>query len=250
MAARRMPEQPSPTAQARLEADRQVVAALASEGFDGRLWSLLAEDLAGYGYQVLVAWMRSGKVFSRFRERRVRGRLRPPPGGPALGAEVASDLAVESVALAIDAFREKLRAGEWRPERGASLKTYFVGQCLFKLGTVYRRWLRTVESELRLESPAPIDEAAVPLNGAGQAGDPAEVAVQRDETRRRLVALNPRARFIVLSLYEGYTQAEIAELLRVSVATVEREIARWRRGGQLANDRTGLHMRGGAHEPA
>jgi hypothetical protein len=126
----------------RLAADRELVARLARQGFRGPEWDRFADVLARYGYQVIRVWILTMKVFPQLRARGLAGGLHPPDDGRRWGSEEADELALETVATAIVKFRQNvLLPGRWTPERGASLKTFFVGQCLIRFANVYRRWL-------------------------------------------------------------------------------------------------------------
>jgi hypothetical protein len=53
----------------------------------------------------------------------------------------ALELSCETVAEAIRCFRERvLIPGKWDPTRKASLRTFFVGQCILQFPNIYRRW--------------------------------------------------------------------------------------------------------------
>lgn len=45
------------------------------------------------------------------------------------------------MAKALDRFRaDVLLAKKWDYRKGASLRTYFIGQCLIRFANIYRRW--------------------------------------------------------------------------------------------------------------
>lgn len=123
------------------EQDRRQLAALQDGGFRGPEWDRFATTLAGYGFQVMVAWIETGQVFDRLQEKTRHIRLKPPSDGRALSGDVAEELAVETVGRALRAFRTVLEQQGWSASRGASLHTFFIGRCLFRFPAVYRRWL-------------------------------------------------------------------------------------------------------------
>ena len=112
---------------ARREEDRELIAKLAKSNFEGPSQELFEAELAAYGYPVMMAWTRTGEIVKK-----TAGKGRPlsvPNGGLGWSREDRSELSSETVARAVDFFREKiLRAGTWDYTRGATIKTYFVGR--------------------------------------------------------------------------------------------------------------------------
>jgi hypothetical protein len=125
---------------ARLEADAELATQLMLSGYQGRDWEKFAQALAEYGVQVIGAWIggRERLIFVKCAKKGI-GALVPVD----YDEDEARGLANETVVRAIVAFRTKvLVPGRWRPAKGASLKTFFVGQCLFQFPNVYRKWQR------------------------------------------------------------------------------------------------------------
>lgn len=124
----------------RLAGDAELVMWLALNGFQGRDYDEFANELAKYGLGVMVAWIRKGVIFGKCRDRGIVG-LPEPPTGALTAPDIAEELAYETVARALAYFRSRvLMTGKWNPAKGASLKTYFIGQCLFQFRDVYRAW--------------------------------------------------------------------------------------------------------------
>jgi hypothetical protein len=124
----------------RLEKDAELVTTLMLRGYDGPEWREVAAVLAGYGVQVIRSWVYSGQIFVQCSRKGIRLQA---PGEPGLiSRDDSGELANETVAEAIVGFKEKvLKLGKWRPDKGASLRTFFVGQCIFQFPNVYRSWL-------------------------------------------------------------------------------------------------------------
>jgi hypothetical protein len=86
------------------------------------------------------AWIVTGHVFVKCREKGLAGdELLPPPNG--IARDDALELANDTVSEALINFRDNvLAAGRWDASRGASLTTFFIGNCLLRFANVYRKW--------------------------------------------------------------------------------------------------------------
>jgi DNA-directed RNA polymerase specialized sigma24 family protein len=206
----------SPEAQrlARLEADQEILLRLSNEGFAGATWEALAFALVEYGYAVMIAWIVTGTVFVKIRERGLAGATlaRPRDGIPHAEAE---ELARDTVAEAIINFRDRvLKTGRWDPALGASLATFFIGNCLLRFPNVYRHWYRIWETA-RLHSPLEDHESR-----PGRSDPEAQVlgAMSASEAFR---ALDPRMQAIVFLEILGYSLKEAAHLTGASYKSVE-----------------------------
>ena len=126
----------------RLAADRQLFEAVAAEGFDGRRWRQMGNELAGYGWAVMDAWIRTGYIFTKINE---IGRPMEPSAveltALARDAHTRTELCLETAARALKKFRAQARAGAgWHPDGGANLTTYLVGGCVLAFNNEFRRW--------------------------------------------------------------------------------------------------------------
>lgn len=201
---------------AKLEADRELVNQLMWDGYSGASWTRFATALAEYGVQVIRAWALSGQVFLKCEQKGI-GKLPVRERT----ADDALELACETVAEAIEAFRRKvLIPGVWDPTKGASLRTFFIGQCLFRFPNVYRFWFREgrrlkvsdVTAE-RVMGSAP----ASPLVGT--------------QLARALTELDPSSpKLLEAYTAMGYEQAEIAEILGTTQRAVQSKLFRSRKG--------------------
>jgi DNA-directed RNA polymerase specialized sigma24 family protein len=201
----------------RLAADQDLLTALQLHGLQGPTWDRFAEVLARYGYQVIRAWVWTRQIFPHCAR---RGFGLPQPAHLRWTKEQANEVALETVAKAIRAFRGYvLREGRWSPTRGATLRTYFVGQCLLQFPNVYRRWLSELELDFQ-EVPA-LDELEDPLDQS-EYGDPAGRVVMRDAVARGLALVNNDRTRVVLQLRAGgYSEPEIADLMGTTVKAIE-----------------------------
>ena len=130
-----------------------------------------------------------------------------------------------TVAQAIATFRDSvLPNGRWDPEKGASLRTFFIGQCLMQFPRVYSRWIRD-------NPPFEVVPELVDRPATDSSSDPAHLV----EVRSLLadaIGSGPRERTLakVLALLTaGHTQYEIASQLDMTVGAVESLLFRHRR---------------------
>lgn len=204
----------------RITADYQWVQDLALAGFEGARWDFFANELAKYGMAVMGGWMFRGVIWQRCQQRGLGGLQ--PVGRPFTKDEV-DDLTGETVAKALYHFRrDVLMKKKWDPARGASLRTYFVGQCLIRFANIYRRWLgQETRAGHSITAENPWKKVTTPLvdGPEGAALDRVLVRNAMDEVH------DSRVRAAMILTSEGKTQAEIAIELEVSKKTVERALA-------------------------
>lgn len=205
---------------ARLEGDKQLVLELMLNGYTGPAWRAFSHALVEYGLQVMRAWIATGRVF---RECKSKGRGIQAGRAPIDDDEVLS-LAGAVVAVALNAFRDSvLVPGKWDPGKGASLRTFFVGQCVLRFPNEYRRWKPQFE-----KVPVPIL-----ADGSG------EYPVQRPARAPAVVALRQvwasmhdrsDVRKMLAMIEMGYSHEEVAQLLGVTKRSVDSKVYRASRG--------------------
>lgn len=204
----------------RIEADRVLVARIVADRFAGPAYTSLIDRLARYGLRVCEGWLSSGLIF---RESARRGR---PVGHSPRDwcADDRTELALETVGVALREFHDSaLVRGEWRPEAGASLKTYFIGRCILVFPNVFRRWAREHRGWERIELGG--DEVQALSYGGRLVED---LVTDRIELRHRLAALDRRTAAAIALTADGYSQAEIGEVLQVTARAVEALLYRHR----------------------
>jgi DNA-directed RNA polymerase specialized sigma24 family protein len=211
--------------QERLAHDQEIVAALKLENFEGPAWEEFVEALVGYAYQFLLAWIRSGKMGSRCREKGIflpAGFVVPVPMG-----DDATQLVEDILADAVIRFEQLLREGRWFPEGGATLTTYFVGQCIICFPKLYRDWRgQWPENWVSLTT---LDEESARYGLAVHQVDPADIAIAPMELGRTVAQFNERT-VQALALQDlGYQVDEIAEVLGCSEKAVEMRLYHHRR---------------------
>lgn len=224
------------TAEARrlemMEADAALMLRLSVEGFEGTTWRRVAEALVEYGFTVMRSWVVTGHVFVKLRE---KGR---PLDAPAAGIprDDALELAKDTVAEAIVHFRDRvLKRGVWDPAKGASLTTYFIGNCLmFQFPNMYRTWRSERARSARIDSVIDGDDRDNPIMLLPSRDDPQHEVVSRDHTQRATAEIlepvtGETNRTILRLRAEGFGVDEIAELLGLDYKAVESRIYRARK---------------------
>jgi hypothetical protein len=212
---------------ARLEGDAELITQLMLNDYSGPLWDRLAKALAEYGIQVIGAWIggRRRTIFEQCRAKGI-GSLVLSEYTPEEGFE----LALETVAKAIVTFRDNvLKPGRWKPARGATLKTFFIGQCVFQFPNIYRRWQASAANErvarqrVRRMDPEFLRPAAT-VDAAAEA-------------RRELAKLAAKApddpAVLRFARRLGYSLEELAEIAGTTTRAIE---GRLYRAGKKTND--------------
>ena len=203
----------------RRQADVEIRNELARAGFRGPVWDRYAWELARYGYAVMMAWLQSGEIFSQCK---VKGcSLGPPP--LEWTVDDRAGLASETVALAVNSFKQQaLIEGRWTPDGGATLKTYFIGGCVFAFPNLYRKWLTdraALQQLISIERDIE-DRSDLPR-------DPSEMAVTRLHIQEGFNSIpDDRTKSAVLLQGMGYTYVEIGEILQITSRAVDGLIRR------------------------
>jgi DNA-directed RNA polymerase specialized sigma24 family protein len=231
-------EDTSETALARrLEENRAQHVAMQLEASVGRstTWdNLVKPDLWTYGARVLPKKIITGEIFRMMRE--VKGPrasdLALPAEDPEMTWEEAHDLASDIVIWALKSFKGVLLE-DWRPDGGASFRTYFVGKCCHGFAAVYRKWLRQRARQMGRENVDELQDDKVPA-----ARDrPEQAAIIRLQIDHYLEGCDDDLE-LAITVLDGleYPNRMIAELLCKTEKVVEYRIDKNR---QRAKDRWG-----------
>ncbi|HEX8509341.1 MAG TPA: hypothetical protein VF635_07575 [Propionibacteriaceae bacterium] len=214
----------------RLAADQELINDLALAGFEGDDWDYFSTELARYGMAVIGGWMRRRLIFGRCRDRGFGGL---PEMDRPFDPDEITELTSETVSEALSHFRsDVLMKHKWDYRKGASLRTYFIGQCLIRFANVYRRWWGN-ESRYRLLTTE--RAAAIVKMDEGRSQGPADQATAGVFAGDLLATVkDARVRKAMKLTAEGRTQAQIAVELQVTEKTVER---------MLSNERARLRKR-------
>lgn len=203
----------------RRQADVELVTRAALAGFRGPEWVEIVGELASYGWGVGFGWLRKGRMQGKCAS---AGRPCPTLHDHTRRPEWAESLATDLVIESIERFRDEvLIPGRWDPTRGASLKSFFVGQMLKRFANVYRRWYR---SELH---PSLMSEVMADTRPAGCSTE--GTAVARVDIRRELDGLGELPLRVVEMTAEDRPRADIAAALGISLGTIDSILYRLRK---------------------
>lgn len=217
----------APKADARLDrllGDQELLLRLQLSGYAEAEWEPVAQEFARYGLGVLQAWIGTGHIFGAVLA--MTGyRLAPPLD--ALNDDDAYDLAADTVVTSLRAFLDVLKSKKWDPTRGASLKTYFIGQCMWQFPNIYKRWWRERAkwSAVVLDS----DDTVLDMH-AGAAPPPDQAVVAREEASEALALVSKesaRQAFVLQEL--GYSFDEIADELGLADAKAVENLVGYQR---------------------
>lgn len=214
-----------------IAADADLQVRLALQQYEGPEWDVFATELACYGLGVLTGWMRKGLIFARCRAKNI--------GLAPLSRQFTNDeideLVGETVAKALYHFRvDVLMKNRWSQTGGASLRTFFLGQCMLRFANVYRAWREHEDQAARTflcDDDQVLELFSPPLPG------PDRQVISDLVTTDLLGRIkNDRLRKAMWLTGAGHTQAEIAAELGCTEKAVERMLSHERR--RLQNTRT------------
>jgi len=195
--------------QIRLAGDAALCAYLRKQKYQGPDWERFVHELLAYGLtqtKIMIEVMGIAPTATRNGTFADRGDL----------DELVSDIVMGAFRLFV---RRGLVGGEWVPEKGASLTTYFTGACKLVLREKSRDW-RNRAQRSALEVP----HSLVPENGFRR-----DLGWHFDDYFDRVIEqLTPVERRIFFLKSEGLSYAEVGTRLDLSERAVERRINRAR----------------------
>jgi DNA-directed RNA polymerase specialized sigma24 family protein len=214
---------------------RELLETVVNSGYTGDPWKELARRLVAGALPDLEKAIRSGDIYRRCRRARCsipqRRALQRPPLNQYIAAEAVEDC--------LERFRtDVLPRGEWEPNRGTTLEDFFAGCCVRHVPNRWRQHLRQLP-------PCAIELDA--LDEAGQAGvlavvvdppaDPAAGVELRDLLTRALEPMSPDDRRAFELRAQGWSPAEIADLLGIARNTLDARISRVRKAARARRTR-------------
>ncbi|MFF3691706.1 hypothetical protein [Streptomyces sp. NPDC002187] len=214
-----------------LATDRELYEQLVADRFTGPRFEQLREELWLYGWRVMRAWMRDGSVIERCAERNITFSAPYTEVEEMMRrVDIRDEIGHNCVSNAITAFMLALGTEYcWRPHKGATMRTYLIGACLFAFRDAYRRWATGYRRRLDI-ALAGIWPGTLPvMNQPSHGLDPGHMLVLRETLNRILDGASKEERAICeLILSYDATQEQIAEQLGTTRKAVERRLARLR----------------------
>lgn len=215
--------------------DQEVYEQLRAAGFTGPSWAAHAEDTFGYAHRVFRAWARKGTLFAHVRaDARLDGRDRLPSHRQ-LSEDEVDDLVGYLMAAAIRVYRARLEQARWRPEKGRSLRSYFLQQMKYQLVRRFWRWEEEKEFAGNRREVQLVDAKhgyRQPLHGEVYAwSDPEEAAVHAAEIREAVIvaARSPLMRRIVALEASNFEDKEIGAAVGLSTKAVQMRLRGFRK---------------------
>ena len=133
----------------RLAGDAVLCAAVKHANYVGPDWEFIAGEIARYGIAVFEGWMARGIVTERCRAKGVRG-VPSLPEWVRRDRALCEDIVAATVETALIRFRDDvLKKDIWDPAKGASLRTFFIRQCMWRYGDAFRTAIAARQREVR-----------------------------------------------------------------------------------------------------
>ncbi len=217
----------------RAAGDERLFEALKLDGFQGPAWERFVDDtLARYGFRVIRGWVLTMRIFAECFGKGVKGARGSGREGRPFDDDEVTQITDDTVTVAIRSFRRVLARGGWSPSGGASLNTFFIGQCVLVFPGVYGRWQRQnwFPSEVSLSARDDDGDPMVEPADPSPTADPAGLMEVRAEVTAALqqAVRDHRTRTMLILRAEGYSDREIANLLDDTERAVEGVVYRHR----------------------
>jgi DNA-directed RNA polymerase specialized sigma24 family protein len=223
-----------------LRSEQELLERLRAAGFEGPAAQRLEAELWRYGWHCLRKWMKDGSIVARCKDKGLRLKYFDQEVTELQrSAQLREELAAAAVGEAVMYFMDySLKRGYWKPQKGASMRTYFTHDCLYRFRDAFNAWARPRRREMEALADRPFGL------GPTQASFEERVAL-RDAVKRILQRSPAEAAAIAVLLYrEPCTQKEIGAQLNLSVRSVEGYLRRMR---DLARE---MQRRGDIEVPA
>jgi hypothetical protein len=211
-----------------------------------RSWNRGTPDIRGTSWPVassrelralpdLEQSIRTGTIYHRCRQ----ARLGIPQRQELQRRPLSQDIAAEAVEDCLERFKvQVLPGGGWDPDRGTTLEDFFAACCLPHVANRWRWHLHQLPRHA-IELDA--------LDEAGQAGvlalvvdpppDPVAVVELRDFLTRTLASASPHDRISFVLREQGWSPAEIAQMLGIDRNTLDARMSRARKAARARRTR-------------
>ncbi|MFI7424517.1 helix-turn-helix transcriptional regulator [Nonomuraea sp. NPDC049684] len=233
--------------QARLENDHKIVMLLRADLAAGRRdrFDRVAEQLVRYALPILGMWVARGEIFAKVNQRREQANqtragqgksplpkiTRDPFDWRAWDRDEVEEFVHDLAGEGVERFRRAVEEGQCDPRRGASMRTYFIGGCLFAFEKVYRHRCRQQRLERALVSAGLAHDVAAlePVRQFALTPGPERQVIVRDEISRAMAQIPaPEMHQVLWYSALGYTQQEAAEKAGLTPKALEGRLRRVR----------------------
>jgi DNA-directed RNA polymerase specialized sigma24 family protein len=201
---------------ARLHSDRELLEQVKAADFTGPEYQQLHDDLWMHAWKVLRTLVRTGRIldidigFPHSVPNREEWDLLHG------SAEVRDGLVIEAIASAVQPYMTRLRNEGWNPEKGASLRTHFIGFACRHFWHAFTRWAKKRRRDLAM-----LTDLQKLYRPSDSAEDPALRISQRAALRRILRSASTEQKAMAALLLRGMTHVEVAEALNMTTRQVE-----------------------------
>ncbi|MEV6712056.1 sigma factor-like helix-turn-helix DNA-binding protein [Lentzea sp. NPDC051208] len=203
----------------RLRIDGVLVQHFRESGLSGPRWDQFHRQLLGHGLTIVTKIVWSGAIFSRC------GRQGRYLHQQDISRQEAEEMASDAVYEGFVYFRDRgLLGREWSVEHGQPLNEYFVNACVLAFPNVYRRWQTHAHGwqDVRL-----VDTLASLENVVAE-GNPEDAVIEQAAANAAFATLSEDSKRLLFLHDQGYSHAEIGELMRLTPRAVEGRIRRAR----------------------
>lgn len=222
----------------RLAGDIELYELLKAQEFSGKDYDDFELEIMSYGFATVRKWIRNDELIAHCKRAGFRGvPTQEEVSLQQLSIDEIRIMAIDIVTDAVLAFREEaLIGGQWKPEKNASLRTYFVGRC--KKTSV--DFLRKLARQRRIEKLTISIEDEGIMQTPARAMD-AEQLLEHDEELRRVANILSEEEQYALSLQDqGLSVREIARELGRTTTAVYKLISKARTRARYEFTRKGF----------
>lgn len=214
---------------------RELLEAVVDSGYTGHPWEELARRLVARALPDLERAIHTGTIYHRCHQ----ARLGIPPRRELQRRPLAQDIAAEAVEDCLKRFKvQVLPAGEWDPNRGTTLEDFFAACCLPHVANQWRWHLRQLPAHtIELDALDEPGQAGVLALVVDPPSDPGDVIELRDLLTRTMAPMSSDDRMSFVLREQGWSPAEIAQMLGIDRNTLDARISRARKAARARRTR-------------
>jgi DNA-directed RNA polymerase specialized sigma24 family protein len=206
---------------------------IAECGWTGREYEELREELAAHGLAVLMSLTRSGEIAARCTKFGRPIRILNRDGEIFWTYDDRRSIVNITVAIALVTFIEKiLKNGQWKADRGASLKTFFAHWCERQFPNHFNAWSKGQKrwDEIHDFNASPEDREAELPPQENYWPDPTTAEYDAQQAKDKVLASidKPEMRIAAIMRSEGYSLREISSEINLSENVISNRFSRMR----------------------